>query len=98
MSELLTVIAEFEVPEDSFQLFLEVCQYDAERSLADEEGCLDFVVLTPHDESFVVVLYEVYTGKDAFKTHEKTSHFSRFVEAIKTFKVKERRVRFHTRH
>lgn len=94
----LTVIAEFETTQETFQSFLDVCRYDAERSVADEDGCLDFVVLTPQDEPNVIVLYEVYAGRDAFGEHEKAPHFATFSDALRRLNITTRRVRLHERH
>ncbi|GBQ05785.1 putative quinol monooxygenase [Saccharibacter floricola] len=97
MSNSLTVIAEFETTAETFQSFLDVCHSDAERSVTDEPGCLDFVILTPHDEPNVIVLYEIYKDKVAFEEHEKAPHFAEFSDALKRLNIVTRRVRLHER-
>ncbi|MXV44949.1 antibiotic biosynthesis monooxygenase [Saccharibacter sp. 17.LH.SD] len=95
MSQLV-VIAEFETTSETFQPFLDVCRYDAERSVQDEEGCLDFVVLTPTTEPNVIVLYEVYTGEKAFEAHCQAPHFAIFSQALEKLSIKTRHVRQHS--
>lgn len=97
MSQHFTVIAEFAAPAESFDAFLEICRYDSDRSLADEEGCLTFDVLTQQDASDIIVLHEVYTGRPAFDAHLKTPHFGKFAAALRDLKIEERNVRFFTR-
>lgn len=97
MSENFTVIAEFAAPAENFEKFLDICRYDSDRSLADEEGCLAFDVLTEHDVKDVVMLHEVYAGRAAFEAHLKTPHFEKFAAALREFSIEERSVRFFTR-
>ncbi|GBQ66149.1 hypothetical protein AA103196_1305 [Ameyamaea chiangmaiensis NBRC 103196] len=91
------VIAEFDVPPDQYGPFLDLCRFDAEHSVADEDGCHAFDVLTPEDEANVVVLHEVYADRAAFETHLKTPHFDRFATGVKTLGVVEKSVRFLAR-
>ncbi|CAI9120210.1 putative quinol monooxygenase [Brytella acorum] len=93
----LTVIAEFATTSETFEPFLEMCRFDAERSVGDEDGCLEFVVLTPEDQPDTIVLYEVYTGRPAFEAHLKTPHFEKFAAALRDLKIEERSVRFFAR-
>ncbi|CDG38573.1 MULTISPECIES: putative quinol monooxygenase [Asaia] len=96
MSESFTVIAEFAAPAENFDKFLEICRYDSDRSLADEEGCLAFDVLTQQDAPDIIVLHEVYTGRAAFEAHLKTPHFEKFAAALREFGIEERNVRLFT--
>ncbi|AOX18352.1 antibiotic biosynthesis monooxygenase [Kozakia baliensis] len=97
MADHLTVIAEFATTPETFEKFLDICRYDSERSVADEEGCHEFNVLTPQDQPDTIVLYEVYAGRPAFETHLKTPHFQKFADALRDLKIQERSVRFFTR-
>ncbi|GAB6855207.1 putative quinol monooxygenase [Asaia astilbis] len=94
MSQHFTVIAEFAAPAESYDAFLEICRYDSDRSLADEEGCLSFDVLRQQDASDIIVLHEVYTGRQAFDAHLKTPHFEKFAAALRDLRIEERNVRF----
>lgn len=97
MSQHFTVIAEFAVPKANFDAFLDICRFDSERSLADEEGCLAFDVLTQEDAPDIIVLHEVYTSRAAFDIHLKTPHFETFATALRDLGIEERNVRFFTR-
>ncbi len=90
------VLAEFEVSSDNYQAFLDLCQMDSERSLADEPGCQRFDVNTANDIPGIIVLHEVYNDRAAFDTHLTMPHFALFAEGLKRLAVREVQVRFFT--
>lgn len=47
-------------------------------SLASEEGCLVFDVWSDPEDPAAFLLYEVYSGRDAFAAHLETAHFKSF--------------------
>ncbi|WP_040509024.1 putative quinol monooxygenase [Gluconobacter morbifer] len=97
MSGILTVLAEFETTPQTHDSFLQACQEDSERSVADEPGCQGFTVLTPQDQADTVILYEVYDDRPAFEVHLKTPHFEKFARTVKELGIRERSVRFLSR-
>ncbi len=90
----LVVLAEFETTAETYDAFLALCSYDSERSVADEEGCHAFDVLTPEDEPNVIVLHEIYTDRAAFEAHLKTPHFAKFDAGLTALNIGTRGVRF----
>ncbi|MTI16251.1 antibiotic biosynthesis monooxygenase [Rhodobacteraceae bacterium RKSG542] len=74
------VIAEFKVKPGCLEQFLEVAREDAEHSVRDEEGCLVFDVNVSAEDENTVILYEVYTSREAFDAHLKTPHLAKFRE------------------
>lgn len=77
------VIPSFAVPSENVEAFLAAAREDAERSLADEEGCLQFdVVLDRSKTPANVVFYEVYRDKNAFDAHLETPHLIAFRAAL----------------
>jgi autoinducer 2-degrading protein len=45
-----------------------------------EPGCLEFSIYQAVDHPRAFLLYERYTGEDAFQAHRQTSHFKRIIE------------------
>lgn len=77
------VLPEFHVDPDKLTAFLAAARTDAEASLADEPGCLQFDVVVQEGENVVKVLfYEVYTDRAAFDAHLLTPHLAAFREAL----------------
>lgn len=91
------VIAELEVSETHRQEFLDLCQYDSERSVTDEAGCKQFDVLITAEEPQSVVLYEVYDDQAAFDAHLATPHYSKFAAGVEQLGVTKTRIRFFQR-
>ena len=58
--------------------------HDAESARRDEPGCQLFHILAPEvqpgDGTNIVHLYEVYDDEDAFDVHQKTPHFTRYIQ------------------
>lgn len=91
------VIAEFDVPAEHRDEFLELCRYDAEHSVADEPGCRQFDANIPEEAPNAVVLYEVYEDKAAFEAHLQTPHYAKFAEGVGRMGVTKTRVRLFSR-
>lgn len=96
MSNPFTVIAEFSVSPASYDAFFDLCLFDSRHSLADEEGCICFDVLTDNADKSSIVLHETYTDQAAFDAHLQTPHFAKFAKTWKELEVEEKRVRFFT--
>ena len=94
----LTIVAEFRVSAENRARFLELCAYDSERSVADEEGCQRFEAVSPIDDPQTIILVEVYDDEAAFDTHLATPHFKVFADGVKELGVKEISVRKTARY
>ena len=55
---------------------------NAQTSLAQESGCLQFDVLTDAAKPDAVFLYELYTDRAAFDAHLASAHFRSFDAAV----------------
>ncbi|MEP4198551.1 MAG: putative quinol monooxygenase [Aliishimia sp.] len=51
---------------------------NAEMSLKDEPGCVQFDVCVMENDPELVVLYELYKTKEDFSNHLNSKHFLRF--------------------
>ncbi|MFT4113421.1 putative quinol monooxygenase [Silvibacterium sp.] len=91
------VIAEFHVPATHRSEFLDLCRYDADRSVADEPGCRQFDLSTSGEAPETVVLYEVYDDRAAFDYHLTTPHYAKFAEGVERYGVTKVSVRFFDR-
>jgi (4S)-4-hydroxy-5-phosphonooxypentane-2,3-dione isomerase len=56
---------------------------NAQTSLSDEEGCLQFDVVQRRDDDHAFIFYEVYTDKAAFDLHLKLDHSIAFNNKLK---------------
>jgi quinol monooxygenase YgiN len=93
----VVVIAEFNVSPTHRDAFLELCRFDAERSVADEPGCSQFDVSTSNENAESVVLYEVYDNQAAFDLHLTTPHYATFADGVQRLGVQIALVRFFNR-
>jgi autoinducer 2-degrading protein len=75
---LFVVVVEFHLKPGAQSEFRALIDANADASVRNEPGCLQFDVLEPEDEGDRVLLYEVYTDKAAFDAHRKTEHFQVF--------------------
>lgn len=77
------VLPEFHVAPEKLTAFLAAARADAEASVADEPGCLQFDVVVASGEGPVKVLfYEVYADRAAFDAHLQTPHLAAFRQAL----------------
>ena len=51
-----------------------------EAVLANEPGCQRFDVVVPDETEDMVMLYEIYTDEQAFKTHTETPYMKQYRE------------------
>lgn len=90
---MLVVTAEFRLKPDMLNAFMPLMLIQAEKSLADEPGCLVFDVCIEHnDADDIIFLYEVYRDEAAFKLHMETPHYLAFSETVSDL-VAEKSVR-----
>ena len=78
---LFVVVVEFQLKPGTRSQFRSLIDVNADASVRNEPGCLQFDVLEPEDESDRVLLYEIYSGKAAFDAHRQTEHFHVFNRA-----------------
>jgi quinol monooxygenase YgiN len=61
---------------------LDFLSWDAEVARTEEPGTLRFDIWEVADEPDVVYLYEAYVDEQAFRTHQESEPFKRFIEHI----------------
>jgi len=79
---MFAVCVTFEIAQGAMDDFLPLMHENAQASLATEEGCLRFDVLTDPDRADEVFLYELYADAAAFQTHLDSGHFRTFDQAV----------------
>ncbi len=94
MEKNFIVIAEFFLKPGTMEEFIGFAMEDSEKSLANEEGCLNFDVLVPRNKKNVVILYEIYKSRDAFDTHRTMPHYQPFKDGTNPLLAKEPNVQF----
>ena len=72
------VCVTFTVQEDQVDAFLPLMIANARTSLGNEDGCLQFDVLTDPSRPTEVFLYELYEDTSAFQKHLASNHFCTF--------------------
>jgi autoinducer 2-degrading protein len=75
---LFVVVVEFQLKPGARSQFRALIDANADASVKNEPGCLQFDVLEPEDEGDRVLLYEIYSDKAAFDAHLRTGHFHTF--------------------
>ena len=78
---LFVVVVEFQLKPGAREAFRKLIDTNADASVRDEPGCLQFDVLETEGEGDRVLLYEIYSDKAAFDAHLKTGHFHTFAAA-----------------
>jgi quinol monooxygenase YgiN len=76
---MLTVVARYVVGEGHGATVARLLRKNARASRA-ESGCLEFSVYREIDDPRAFLLYERYTGEDAFQAHRRTPHFEDIIE------------------
>jgi autoinducer 2-degrading protein len=88
------VIAEFTLKAGMLNEFLTFAHADANASLANEEGCFAFDVLTSESDTNLVVLHEIYRDREAFDRHTQMPHYPPFKKGTAPLLDGDPRVRF----
>ena len=76
---MLTVVARYTARPGHDETVAGLLRENAEESRR-EPGCLEFSVYRSTDDARRFLLYERYTGDDAFAAHRRTAHFARIIE------------------
>jgi autoinducer 2-degrading protein len=80
---LFVLIAELQVKPDSVEKFLPLILANAQASVQNEPGCLQFDVTQQADDPTKFALYEVYIDAAAFESHGKQPHTGVFFDKAK---------------
>lgn len=72
------VWVEFRLKPGTRASFRALIDANARTSVQAEAGCLRFDVVEPDGEPDRVLLYEIYTDRDAFQSHARSDHYLRF--------------------
>jgi (4S)-4-hydroxy-5-phosphonooxypentane-2,3-dione isomerase len=75
------VVVDFQLKPGTRAQFRKLIDVNADASVRDEPGCLQFDVLEPEGEADRVMLYEIYLDRAAFDAHRQTGHFHVFNSA-----------------
>ena len=75
---MYAVTVMFKVKEGKIDRFLPLMKANAESSVREEPGCLQFDVCQDHGQAEEIFLYEIYEDADAFAAHRETKHFKEF--------------------
>lgn len=93
---MFVITAEFRLKPDMLNALMPLVLLQAEKSLANEAGCLVFDVCIEHnDNDDIILLYEVYKDEAAFNFHMKTSHYLAFSETVSDLVADKAVRRFH---
>ncbi|MDX9862380.1 MAG: putative quinol monooxygenase [Rhodospirillales bacterium] len=81
---MFVVAAEFRIKPDRIEDFKKLIDWQAERSIAEENGCVQFDVCQREDDPGAFLLYEVYTDAAAFdEGHMSVPRFEAFMGRAK---------------
>jgi len=78
---LFVVVVEFHLKPGTRSQFRSLIDANADASVKNEPGCLQFDVLEPEGEGDRVMLHEIDSDKAAFDAHLRTEHFQTFASA-----------------
>ena len=78
---LFVVVVEFQLKQGARAEFRRLIDTNADASVKNEPGCLQFDVLEPEGDDDRVLLYEIYSDKAAFDAHLRSDHFRTFAGA-----------------
>ncbi len=75
---MYAVCVTFKLKEGQTTAFMPLMRENAQTSLRDETGCLQFDVLSDPSKPDGVFLYELYENRAAFDAHLQSRHFQHF--------------------
>jgi autoinducer 2-degrading protein len=78
---LFVVVVDFQLKPGMRPQFRCLIDANADASVKNEPGCIQFDVLEPEGEGDRVLLYEIYGDEAAFDAHRQTEHFRVFNSA-----------------
>lgn len=80
---MYVVIVEFSIHAQHSKAFLARVRQQAEDSLNREADCHVFDVCVNPDQDGRVLLYEVYSDREAFEAHLQSDHFHEFDHSVR---------------
>lgn len=75
---MFVVLVQFIIKPENLDAFIERVEQQANDSLTFEDECHQFDVSISNDDPNLVLLYEVYTDRQAFDVHLDSDHFHDF--------------------
>lgn len=87
---MFIVTVDFEIKDGHVDEFMEAMLENARKSVAAEEGCLQFDVCRDREDPRRIFLYEVYTDAAAFDVHVMSSHFREFDDRVNDWTVSKK--------
>jgi (4S)-4-hydroxy-5-phosphonooxypentane-2,3-dione isomerase len=90
---LFVIVVDFQLKPGTEKQFRGLIDANADASVRNEPGCLQFDVLEPEGEEGRVLLYEIYTDRAAFDAHLKTQHFHVFNSASESLYLRKSVIR-----
>lgn len=79
---MYAVCVTFQLHNGSMSVFMPLMLANAQTSLKNETGCLQFDVLSNENAADRVFLYELYSDRAAFDAHLASDHFKTFDTAV----------------
>ncbi len=79
---MFVVLVDFRLHDNAAGAFLPLMHNQARQSLDLEPDCSRFDICILPDDENRVVLYEIYTSKEAFDAHLASDHFATFDRAV----------------
>ena len=85
--ERFALVVTLKIKHGSADAFIPLITENRRLSLANEEGCRNFVVMKDLEEADTFHFYEEYDNLGAFKKHQDSEHFKRYYDAAKDLMV-----------
>lgn len=79
---MYVVLVEFTINPEHVQAFRQRVQQQAQDSLREESECRVFDVCIDPDRDDFVLLYEIYSDRNAFELHLASAHFRDFDKTV----------------
>ena len=92
---MLAVVVEFTLRAESYPAFVERVKQQAKDSLELEADCHQFDVCIDPERKDFVLLYELYSDRQAFDAHLQSAHFADFSDTVADW-ISERKLDTYT--
>ena len=81
------LVVMLKIKPNSADKFISLIMENRRSSLANEEGCRNFIVMKNLEEADTFHFYEEYDNLDAFKEHQNSEHFKKYFDVAKDLMV-----------
>jgi (4S)-4-hydroxy-5-phosphonooxypentane-2,3-dione isomerase len=95
---VFVVTVEFEISPNNVDAFALEMHANAAQSLRDEPGCKQFDVCVDPVNANVFFLYEIYTSREAFDEHLRSTHFLAFNAKVTPWVTSKQVRTYHRTH